>query len=69
MSYHRGVDDILRHCLNHEEVEAIFNEYHSGACGGHLSGLVTGQKTLQAGYFLSSIIKDYVGTIKKCHPS
>jgi hypothetical protein len=35
--YCRGVDNILRHFLNHEEAEAVLNDYHSGACGGHLS--------------------------------
>ena len=37
--YHRGVDSILRHCLTLEEAESVLNDCHSGACGGHLSGL------------------------------
>ena len=37
--YRRGVDSILRRCLTYEEVETILNDAHSGACGGHLSGL------------------------------
>jgi hypothetical protein len=37
--YRRGVDNILRHCLTHEEAESVLNDCHSGACGGHLSGL------------------------------
>ena len=66
--YHRGVDDILHHCLNHEEIEVVLNEFHSGVCGGHLFGLATIQKILQAGYFWPSIFKDCVEAIKKCHP-
>jgi hypothetical protein len=41
----RGVDNILHHCLTHEEAE-VLNDYHSGACGGHLSELATTQKIL-----------------------
>jgi hypothetical protein len=44
--YHRGIDNILHHCLTHEEVESVLNDFHSGACGGHLSGLATTQKIL-----------------------
>ena len=38
--YRCGIDSILRRCLTHEEVEQVLNDCHSGACGGHLSGLV-----------------------------
>lgn len=37
--YHRGIDSILRWCLRHEENELTLNDCHSGACGGHLSGM------------------------------
>ena len=47
--YRRGVDSILRRCLTLEEAEAVLNDCHSGACGGHLSGLATTQKILRAG--------------------
>ena len=49
--YHRGVETVLRRCVIHEEAEKIMNDCHSGACGGHLSGLATAQKILHAGYF------------------
>ena len=39
--YHHGVDTVLRRCVIHEEAERIMNDCHSGACGGHLSGLAT----------------------------
>ena len=42
--YRRGVDTVLRRCLTHEEIEKVLNDCHSGACGGHLSGLETTQK-------------------------
>ena len=49
--YCRGVDSILRLCLTHEETEIVLNDDHSGACGGHLSGLETTLKILRDGYF------------------
>jgi hypothetical protein len=55
--YHRGVDNILLRCLTHEEDKSILKDCHSGACGGHLSGLATTQKILRAGYFWPSIFK------------
>ena len=39
--YFCGVDSILRHCLTHEEVEVVLNDFHGGACGGNLSGIST----------------------------
>ena len=56
--YRRGVDSVLRRCLTHEEAEIVLNDSHSGACGGHLSGLATAQKILRARYFWPTIFKD-----------
>jgi hypothetical protein len=44
--YQRGVDCILRRCLTHEEAVIVLNDFHTGACGGHLSGLATTQNIL-----------------------
>ena len=38
---HQGIDNILRRFLTQEEANSILNDFHSGACGGHLSGLAT----------------------------
>jgi hypothetical protein len=46
--YRQGVDFILHHFLIHEEYEKILNEYHSRACGGHLSRLATAQNIFHA---------------------
>jgi hypothetical protein len=43
------------------------NDCHSGACGGHLSGLETSKKNC-VGYFCPTIFKDCVEVFKKCHP-
>jgi hypothetical protein len=66
--YRRGVNNILCHCLTHDEDVVVLNERHSGACGVHLSGLATTQKILRAGYFWSLICKDCIEAVKKCHP-
>jgi hypothetical protein len=68
--YHHGIDIVLRSCLNHKEVEQVLNDYHLGACGGHLSGMAIAQKNLRVGYFSPSILKDCIEAIKKfpsCH--
>ena len=44
--YRRGVDSILRRCLTHEEAVIVLNDFHTGACGSHLSGLATTQNIL-----------------------
>ena len=43
----------------------VLNDYHSGACGGHLSSMVTAKKILLAGYFWPSIFKDCMEAMKK----
>jgi hypothetical protein len=44
--YRCGIYEILRRCLTHEDAELVLNDYHKGACVGHLSGLATTQKLL-----------------------
>ena len=66
--YCHGVDSILQHCLTHEEAKVVLNDFHGGACGGHLSGISTTQKILRVGYFFPLIFKDCVNAVKKCHP-
>ena len=60
------IDSILQRCLTHEEAEHVLNDCHSGACGGHLSGMATAQKILRASYFWPSVFKDYHEAVKKC---
>jgi hypothetical protein len=66
--YRRGVDCILHRCLIHEEAELMLNDCHTRACGGHFSGLETTQQILRASYYWSTLIKDCVESVKKCHP-
>ena len=55
--YRHGIESILQLCLTHEEVEQVLNYFHSGACGGHISGMDTTHKILCIGYFWPSIFK------------
>ena len=43
----------------------MLNDFHSGACGGHLSGMATAHKNLCASYFWPSIFKYYHEVVKK----
>jgi hypothetical protein len=65
--YRRGIDSVFRRCLTFDEAEKDLNDYHSGACGGHMSGYATSQKILRAGYFWPSLFNDCITTIQKCH--
>ena len=67
--YRHGVDSILHRCLTDEEAKLVLNDFHRGACGGHLSRLSIAQKILRVRYFWSSIFKYCVNAVKKCHPS
>ena len=46
----------------------MLNDFHSGACGGHLSGMAIAQKILHAGYFWTLVFKDCHEAIMKCPP-
>lgn len=66
--YRRGVDSILWHYLTLEEVDSMLNDYHSGACGGHLLGLGTTYHILRVGYFWPSLFKYCAEVVKFYHP-
>jgi hypothetical protein len=65
--YHRGVDSLFRKCLAYAKVEKALNDYHSGACGGHVSRYSTTQNILRDGYLWPSLFKDCIIAIQKCH--
>jgi len=61
--YRRGADSVFRRYLTHEEAERVLNDYHSGACGGHMSGFATAQKILRVVYFWLSLFKDCINAV------
>jgi hypothetical protein len=46
----------------------MLNDFHTGACGVHLSGLAIAQNILCVCYFWPTLIKDCVESVNKCHP-
>ena len=46
----------------------MLNDYHNGACGGHLLGLITTYRILYASYFWPFLFKDCIEVVKRCHP-
>jgi hypothetical protein len=66
--YRPGIETILRHSLNHDEAEHVLNDFHLGACGGHLSGMATAHKILRVAYFWPSIFKYCIEVFKQFPP-
>ena len=65
--YRRGADSVFRRFLTHDEAEKVLNHCHSGEFDGHMSGYATAQKILRVGYLWSSMFKDYIYVVQKCH--
>lgn len=59
---------MLLRCLVIEEESNILYDFHSGACGGHLSGYATMQKILRAGYFLPTLFRYCIIVVRKSQP-
>jgi hypothetical protein len=64
--YQWGVDTILRRCLTIDEADRVLTDCHSGACGGHLSGISMAQKIIRAGYFWPTLFHDCIHVVKQC---
>ena len=45
--FRRGFNGELLRCLTDEEVYKVVGEAHSGACGGHINGLMLAKKILR----------------------
>jgi hypothetical protein len=65
--YRRGIESMFRRCMTYDEDEKELNGFHSGACGGHMSGYSIAQKILRAGYLWPSLFKDCILAVQKCH--
>ena len=63
--YQRGIDGILRQCVDYTEVPNILEACHDSAYRGHFSGRLTGQKILRAGYYWPTLFADAEAYAKK----
>ena len=64
--YWRGIDGILRRCVDYTKVSNILEACHDSACGGYFSRRLTGQKILRAGYYWPTLFADVEAYAKKC---
>jgi hypothetical protein len=64
--YRKGVDGILRRCVDYAEVPSILEACHDSACGGHFSGRLTAQKILRTGFFWPTLFADAEDHARKC---
>lgn len=64
--YRKGVDQIIRRCVDEEEQKLVLQEAHQGVSGGHFSGEITGRKILQAGLWWPTVLKDAHTFAKEC---
>ena len=64
--YRKGIDGVLRRCVDYTEVPSILEACHDSACGGHFSGRLTAQKVLRAGYFWPTLFADAEAHTKNC---
>ena len=64
--YQRGIDDILRRCVDYTKVPDILEACHNSACGGHFLGRLTGQKILRASYYWPTLFAYAEAYARKC---
>ncbi|KAJ0494070.1 putative nucleotidyltransferase, Ribonuclease H [Helianthus annuus] len=59
-------DQVIRRCIDDEEIPSVLQHLHSFACGGHFSGHKTGHKVLNSGLYWPTIFKDANEFAKNC---
>jgi len=64
--YKRGYSEPLLKCLSKIEAEYVLKEIHEGVCGNHSGGRMLAQKTIHAGYYWPTVIKDSARLVKRC---
>ncbi|XP_015944568.1 uncharacterized protein LOC107469701 [Arachis duranensis] len=64
--YKRGFSQPLLKCVEPGDTEYILREIHEGCCGHHVGGKMLAQKTIRAGYFWPTIIRDSIQLTKSC---
>ncbi|KAL3701750.1 hypothetical protein R1sor_019772 [Riccia sorocarpa] len=65
--YKKGIDQVLRRCVNEEDVPKILEEAHEGPSGGHGARESTAQKILHTGLWWPTIFKDCHSHVRTCN--
>ncbi|KAL3685682.1 hypothetical protein R1sor_003704 [Riccia sorocarpa] len=65
--YKKGIDQVLRRCVNEEDVPRILVEAHEDPSGGHGAGESTVQKILHTGLWWPTIFKDCHSHVRTCN--
>ena len=61
--YRRGMDGILRRCIDIVEVVDVA---HDSACGGYSARMLAAHKALRAGYYWPTMFQDSYDHARKC---
>ena len=64
--FKRGVDMIIRRCVQKSEQGRILYECHASPYGEHFTGDKTAHKILQSGFYWPTIFKDCFEWVKLC---
>ncbi|GJW05763.1 reverse transcriptase domain-containing protein [Tanacetum coccineum] len=59
-------DNIMRRCVDGDEIFEILAHCHSGPTGGHHSASITRRKVYKSGFYWPSIFKDAKDYVMKC---
>ncbi|KAL3691076.1 hypothetical protein R1sor_004727 [Riccia sorocarpa] len=65
--YKQGIDQVLRRCVNEEDVSWILEEAHEDPSGGHGAGEANAQKILHTGLWWPTIFKDCHSHVRTCN--
>ncbi|GKB50130.1 DNA-directed DNA polymerase [Tanacetum coccineum] len=59
-------NNVMRRCVDGDEILEILARCHSGPTGGHHSALIIGKKVYESGFFWPSIFKDAKDYVMRC---
>ncbi|GJU96294.1 reverse transcriptase domain-containing protein [Tanacetum coccineum] len=60
------LDNVIRRCVDGNEILEILGHCHSGPTGGHHSVSITGRKVYESGFYWPSIFKDAKDYVMRC---
>ena len=65
-AFKKCLDNIIRRCVDGDDIPAILAQCHSGPKGGHHSAFITKRKILDAGFYCPNILQSVNDYIKEC---